>query len=63
MLLKKTVSGEIALELISLFNPQIQSLRLGQLTQEHLSSLQNLLNFITTKYFKQEAFAWMNEEI
>ena len=30
-------------------------LQAGQLTQEHLSFLQNLLNFINTKYLKQEA--------
>ena len=32
-----------------------KSLREGQLPQEHLSFLQNLLNFIITKYLKQEA--------
>ena len=31
-----------------------KSLQAGQLPQEHLSFLQNLLNFIITKYFKQE---------
>ena len=31
-----------------------KSLHTGQLPQEHLSFLQNLLNFIITKYFKQE---------
>ena len=31
-----------------------KSLQLGQLPREHLSFLQNLLNFIITKYFKQE---------
>ena len=31
-----------------------QSLQAGQLPQEHLSFLQNLLNFIITKYLKQE---------
>ena len=31
-----------------------KSLKAGQLPQEHLSFLQNLLNFIITKYFKQE---------
>ena len=29
-------------------------LQLGQLPQEHLSFLQNLLNFIITKYLKEE---------
>ena len=29
-------------------------LQAGQLPQEHLSFLQNLLNFIITKYLKQE---------
>ena len=31
-----------------------KSLQAGQLSQEHLSFLQNLLNFIITKYLKQE---------
>ena len=31
-----------------------KSLQAGQLPQEHLSFLQNLLNFIVTKYLKQE---------
>ena len=31
-----------------------KSLQAGQLPREHLSFLQNLLNFIITKYFKQE---------
>ena len=31
-----------------------KSLQAGQLPQEHLSFLQNLLNFIITKYWKQE---------
>ena len=31
-----------------------KSLEAGQLPQEHLSFLHNLLNFIITKYFKQE---------
>ena len=31
-----------------------KSLKAGQLPQEHLSFLQNLLNFIITKYLKQE---------
>ena len=31
-----------------------QSLEAGKLPQEHLSFLQNLLNFSTTKYLKQE---------
>ena len=31
-----------------------KSLQTGQLPQEHLSFLQNLLNFIITKYLKQE---------
>ena len=52
--LKKKVGGEIAFALISLFHVQIKSLRAGQISQEHLSSLQNLLNFIITKYLKQE---------
>ena len=30
------------------------SLQAGQLPQEHLPFLQNLLNFIITKYLKQE---------
>ena len=31
-----------------------KSLQVCQLPQEHLSSLQNFLNFVMTKYFKQE---------
>ena len=31
-----------------------KSLKAGQLLQEHLSFLQNLLNFIITKYLKKE---------
>ena len=31
-----------------------KSLKAGQLPQEHLSFLQNLLNFIITKYLKKE---------
>ena len=31
-----------------------KSLQVGQLPLEHLSFLQNLLNFIITKYLKQE---------
>ena len=31
-----------------------KSLQVGQLPQEHLSFLQNLLSFIITKYLKQE---------
>ena len=61
--LNKKVSREIAFELISLFYVQIQE-PTSQLPQEHLSFLQNLLNFIITKYLKKEvdynqAFAWM----
>ena len=32
-----------------------KSLQVGQLPHKHLSFVQNLLNFITTKYLKQEA--------
>ena len=31
-----------------------KSLQAGQLPQEHLSFLQNMLNFIITKYLKQD---------
>ena len=31
-----------------------QNLQAGQLPRQHLSFLQNLLNFIITKYLKQE---------
>ena len=31
-----------------------KSLQAGQLSQQHLSYLQNLLNFIMTKYLKKE---------
>ena len=49
---KKKVSGEIAFELISLF--MYKNLQVGKLPREHLSFLQNWLNFIITKYLKQE---------
>ena len=52
--LEKKVSRDIAFEFISLFHVQYESLQVCQLSQEHLSFLQNLLNFIITKYFKQE---------
>ena len=51
---KKKVSGEIAFDLISLFHVQIQEPTSRSTTQEHLSFLQNLLNFIITNYLKQE---------
>ena len=42
-----------------------KSLQVGQLPQEHLSFLQNLLNFIITKYLKQEVdndlSVWVDE--
>ena len=47
------ISGEIAFE--SCFMYKYKRLQAGQLTQEHLSFLQNLLNFFNTKYLKQEA--------
>ena len=46
-----------------------KNLQAGHLTQEHLSFLQNLLNFIITKFLKQEVddmtyvFAWMNIDL
>ena len=40
--------------LISLFNAQNKFLQAGQLPREHLSLLQNLLNFFITKYLKQK---------
>ena len=51
---KEKVSGEITFALISLFHVQMQEPKAGRLPQEHLSFLQNLLNFIITKYLKQE---------
>ena len=42
-----------------------KSLQAGQLPREHSSFLQNLLNFVITKYLKQEAdhdlSVYMNE--
>ena len=52
---KKKVSGEIALALISLVLVEIQEPASRSNTAEHLSFLQNLLNFIIKKYLKQEA--------
>ena len=40
-------------DLIS-FTIKYKNLKAGQLPQQHLSFLQNLLNFIITKYLKQE---------
>ena len=39
---------------VACFMDKYKSLHVGQLPQEHLSFLQNLLNFIITKYLKQE---------
>ena len=47
-------SRDISFEFISLFHVQYKSLQVCHQSQEHLSFLQNLLNFIITKYFKQE---------
>ena len=44
----------IAFALISLIHVQIQEPGVGQVLQQHLSFSQNLLNFIITKYLKQE---------
>ena len=52
--LKKEVSGEIAFTLISLFHYKYKKMQAGQLPQEHLYFMQGLLNFIITKYIKQE---------
>ena len=49
---KKKINEEIAFDLITLFHVQIQAGKL--LPQEHLPLLQNLLDFIITKYLKQE---------
>ena len=44
-----------------------KSLNAGQLPREHLSFLQNLLNFIITKYLKQEVddhlSVWVDDRI
>ena len=37
-----------------------KSIQAGQLPQEHLPFLQNLLNFIITKYLKQEVDEYLN---
>ena len=44
----------IAFALISLFHVQIQESGAGQVLRQHLSFSQNLLNFIITKYLKEE---------
>ena len=36
------------------FMYKFKSMKAGQLPREHLSFLENLLNFIITKYLKQE---------
>ena len=51
---KKKVSGEIAFELISVFHVQIQERTSSSTTTRAIAFLQNLLNFIVTKYLKQE---------
>ena len=52
--LKKKVSGEIAFDLISLFYVhKYKILQSGQLPQENLSFLQNLLNFIITNIWNK----------
>ena len=53
---RKKVSGEIAFVLISLFHVQIQE-PASRSTTTRVSLLQNLLNFIITKYLKQEVDA------
>ena len=53
-ILKRKVSGEIAFDLISLFHLQTQEPTNKSIPWNHLSFLQNLLNFIITKYLKQE---------
>ena len=45
---------EFAFDLISLFHVQIQEPASRSTTQENLSFLQNLLNFIITKYLEQK---------
>ena len=52
--LKKKVTGEIAFELISLFHLQIQGPRSRSTNTRAFTFLANLLNFIITKYLKQE---------
>ena len=52
--LKKKVSGEIAFDLISLFHVQIQGSTGRSTTMREFVFLENLLNFIITKYLKQE---------
>ena len=51
---QKKESGEIAFALISLFLVQMQEPGSRSTTTRTLSFLQNLLNFIITKYLKQE---------
>ena len=54
IIFKKRACGKIAFALISFFIYKYKSLQAGQLPQEHLSFLQNLLNCITRKYLKHE---------
>ena len=51
--LKKIVRGEIAFALSSFSMYKYKSLPAGKLTWEHLSFLQNLLNFFITKYLQE----------
>ena len=51
---KKKVSGEIVFALISLFYVQIQEPASRSITTRAFLSYKNLLNFIVTKYLKQE---------
>ena len=51
--LKKKVSGENAFDKINVSMYKYNSLKAGQLPPQHLSFLENLLNFIITKYLKQ----------
>ena len=51
---KRKLLERLLLILLVCFMYKYKSLKAGQLPREHLSFLQNLLNFIITKYLKKE---------
>ena len=51
---KRKLVERLPLIQLACFTYKYKSLQAGQLPQKHLSFLQNLLNFVITKYLKQE---------
>ena len=51
---KRKLMERLLLFELDCFIYKYKSLQTGRLPREHLSFLQNLLNFITTKHLKQE---------